>query len=95
MSSHTSGPWSVETKGSRHFIDGEDGLTVAYLDRRGVRDEKEIEANAHLIAAAPDLLTALVALVGEYDLGEVDLEPEDLAKLEAARAAIAKAEGRA
>jgi hypothetical protein len=49
------------------------------------------EANARLIAAAPDLLNALMALVGEADLGEVDLGDDDRVKLEHARAAIAKA----
>ena len=56
---HTPGPWSVETKGSRHFIDGADELTVAYVDRAGVRERQTYEANAQLIAAAPDLLEAL------------------------------------
>ena len=58
---HTPGPWDVEPKGSRHFVDGADGLTVAYLDRAGVRERSEIEANARLIAAAPTLLEALEA----------------------------------
>lgn len=49
------------------------------------------EANARLIAAAPDLLAALVAIVGEIDdLGDVDESNEDRALLDAARAAIAK-----
>ena len=54
---------------------------------------EESAANARLIAAAPDLLAALEALVGEADLGEVDLDDDDRAKLEQARAAIAKATG--
>ena len=60
---HTKGPWEIETKGSRHFIDGADQLTVAYVDRAGVRDRQEIEANARLIAAAPDLLAALIEML--------------------------------
>lgn len=40
-----------------------------------------------------ELLAALEALVGEADLGEVDLESEDAAKLENARAAIQRAKG--
>ena len=59
---HTPGPWDVEPKGSRHFVDGADGLTVAYLDRAGVRERAEIEANARLIAAAPELLAALESI---------------------------------
>ena len=52
----TPGPWTVTPKGSKHFIDGPDGLTVAYLDRPG---ERPSLANARLIAAAPELLAAL------------------------------------
>ena len=59
---HTPGPWDVEPKGSRHFVDGADGLTVAYLDRAGVRERAEIEANARLIAAAPTMFDYLTLL---------------------------------
>lgn len=50
------------------------------------RTEGETEANAHLIAAAPDLLEALkgVMAIADRKTDEFDL----------ARAAIAKAEGR-
>ena len=92
---HPPGPWSVETKGSRHFIDGADELTVAYVDRAGVRERQTYEANAQLIAAAPDLLEALKRLIGEHaDLGQVDLCGEERDAIEQAREALAKAEGR-
>lgn len=52
QSQHTPTPWEIETKGSKHFIDGSDGLTVAYLDRSGVREKGEIEANAAFIVTA-------------------------------------------
>ena len=90
---HTPGPWDTEPKGSRHFVDGADGLTVAYLDRAGVRERAEIEANACLIAAAPtmfDLLTAadrLEELTGE----NLAVYARTFAAL--ARAAIARATG--
>lgn len=90
---HTPGPWDVEPKGSRHFVDGADGLTVAYLDRAGVRERAEIEANARLIAAAPELLNLLTAadrlevLTGE----NLAVYARTFAAL--ARAAIAKATG--
>lgn len=57
---------------------------------RDIPNQREL---ATLFAAAPELLEALEALVGEADLGEVDLEPEELEKLERARAAISKAKG--
>ena len=95
---HTPGPWDVETKGSRHFVDGADGLTVAYLDRAGVREKTEIEANARLIASAPELLAAL-----EKALASIEGQAELLrhcgaaygigATLAQARAAIARATG--
>ena len=90
---HTPGPWDTEPKGSRHFVDGADGLTVAYLDRAGVRERAEIEANARLIASAPtmfDLLTAadrLEELTGE----NLAVYARTFAAL--ARATIAKATG--
>jgi hypothetical protein len=48
-------------------------------------------ADAHLIAAAPDLLAALCDLLDEADLNEVD--EYTAPKIEAARAAIARATG--
>jgi hypothetical protein len=49
-----------------------------------------------LIAVNTDLLIALKRLVGDHaDLGEVDLVAEERDALDFARAAIAKAEGRA
>jgi len=91
---HTPGPWDVEPKGSRHFVDGADGLTVAYLDRAGVRERAEIEANALLIASAPDLLEALERISTAYD--ETLHHPIAAPLLQAiygARAAIARATG--
>ena len=91
---HTPGPWDVEPKGSRHFVDGADGLTVAYLDRAGVRERAEIEANALLIASAPDLLEALERISTAYD--ETLRHPIAAPLLQAiygARAAIARATG--
>jgi hypothetical protein len=99
---HTTGPWDVETKGSRHFVDGADGLTVAYLDRAGVREKTEIEANAMLIASAPDLLAALAGCADalreagkDFARANPHAVRPNLYELheQAARAAIAKATG--
>jgi hypothetical protein len=52
--------------------------------------------NAQLIAAAPDLLAALLRIVGEHaDLGEIDLSTDEREALEQGRAAIRKAQGNA
>ena len=100
---HTPGPWSVETKGSRHFIDGADELTVAYVDRAGVRERQTYEANAHLIAAAPELLAALHlariainadALADSANNGSSWFKARAVA-LDKIDAAISKAEGQA
>jgi hypothetical protein len=53
----------------------------------------EAVANARLIAAAPDLLAALRELADVSRAYLEHMDAEDLAALEAARAAIAKAEG--
>ena len=91
--SHTPGPWDVEPKGSRHFVDGADGLTVAYLDRAGVRERIEIEANALLIAAAPELIEALEAVLPDLEHYVATHGPGPDKRLAIARAAIAKAKG--
>lgn len=89
---HTPGPWNW----AKSDIDGKYSIygngPLAYCGDTGAVDG-DGEANARLIAAAPDLLAALEALVGEADLGEVDLDDDDRAKLEQARTAIAKATG--
>ena len=59
--------------------------------------KQEHEANATLIAAAPDLLAACRAFVGAYHLDSAADEPVSRAMAEAysaATAAIAKAEGK-
>jgi hypothetical protein len=63
-------------------------------------DQRQIEANAHLIAAAPDLLAALETLLDHYtalvncgDCG--NWNPESEPEVITARATIAKARGAA
>ena len=99
---HTPGPWDVEPKGSRHFVDGADGLTVAYLDRAGVREKTEIEANARLISSAPELLSALAGCADalreagkDFARANPHAVRPNLYELheQAARAAIARATG--
>lgn len=84
---HTLGPWMA------------DSGTFAVVSSKGQVAEcgdcldmsvAERAANAALIAAAPDLLAALKALVCAVDGGEECIEDERLA---ACRAAIARAEG--
>ena len=56
-------------------------------------DENERIANAHLIAAAPDLLSALQEMISVFqDHEQYDEESAEVISM--ARAAIAKAEGK-
>ena len=102
---HTPGPWKVGYKNeSGRYIEAPDGYVavVHYWSR----SDEEMEANARLIAAAPDLLEALIWMVENDDTNEGD-EPVDLLGgeswneynaywidgLNRARSAIAKATG--
>ena len=93
MNKHTTGPWRyVRENGSpttgQHMIAG---IVPGYLAE--VRDcgRGEVEANARLIAAAPDLLNALVAIMDMRDKCFIPNEGnwwDDMAN-----SAIAKARG--
>ena len=108
--SYTPGPWmlgrsgNLTNQGQRPIVSAdEDGLRIALVDLQSetVRknawqaDDPEREANAALIAAAPELLEALEKI---YDLADLEPDAPDDSKREAladisieARAAIAKA----
>lgn len=64
----------------------------------GVSDEGELEANARLIAAAPELLATMKSCdeaFADWQVGQIPGRPDDiLALVTRLRAAIAKAEGR-
>lgn len=90
MSAHTPGPWEIRryprVGGSTKDLMGNGGGFVVKLD--GASD-----ANARLIAAAPELLEALKALVVMDKQLLESCGIGDTAVLIQARAAIAKAEG--
>ena len=90
MNKHTPGPW--------HWLGGAIGIawegqggeahqlfTIANLEPPSSDNLEEWKANARLLAAAPELLTALVALLDELDPDQFHYEAE--------RAVIAKATG--
>lgn len=86
---HTPGPWK-DTDRNDH-PKAMDGYVKIDAERQGIAyvfgdTKSEREANAHLIAAAPELLAVLRILVQQ------EWHPH-LSTLDAARAAIAKAEG--
>jgi hypothetical protein len=90
---HTSGPWHVGLKPGP-IVYSEHGEQVANLFEPLI-DEKENKANARLIAASPELLDALLSIVGSGFPVEDEYGNEHWAISEKqraiARAAIAKA----
>lgn len=108
MSAHTPGPWwpskdsagvwGVRTIRSLDYPDEVGGEWGAYVcmgigDHTSDRTRGNEEANARLIAAAPDLLEALRDLMG-WIPGEAHWHTKAPSEaLERARAAIAKATG--
>ena len=96
MSTHTKGPWVVDGSGIRAIVRGVDVTIVAVRHRLAAEVH---EANARMIAAAPELLDALQALYAgpcsAYDEPErtrisMNVSREAFKKMEAA---IAKATG--
>jgi len=91
---HTPGPWKLNSLDSGTNDDGTiigPNNTVITADIFG-RNAEEAEANAHLIEAAPDMLTALKAIHAAYNSGDVGWD--EVGKLiDKSYGAIAKAEG--
>jgi hypothetical protein len=89
MSNHTKGPWRIDG----NYIAGTDAKTVAIIGNVDTChfpvDEDEATPNAHLIAAAPEMLEAL-----EYARGIIAMKlGERSAHLNPLDAAITKAKG--
>ncbi len=92
-SKHTPGPWNW----AKSDINGRYSIyrngPLAYCGDTTAVDG-DGEANARLIAAAPDLLVALQSFDDAFShYCDGDPSPEEWAALKAARAAIAKATG--
>jgi hypothetical protein len=108
LSAHTPGPWEIDTRiGLRIWGNPGRVCTIPLGDCKTVQKMREADANAKLIAAAPDLLAALIKcadnLAAEIEarasivqhpamLHQYEL---DMIPVKAARAAIAKATGAA
>ena len=98
---HTPGPWRIEEQSREWFARTNHAYRVVSNNKptyfvASVEGWGDIcKANAHLIAAAPELLEALKAMVASYDgIRDGLTSPVVIAKLRMADAAIAKAEGR-
>jgi hypothetical protein len=62
---HTPGPWAIDNL--RIWASGQEEYTIAIIPMDGYSPH-QMQANARLIAAAPDLLEALGILVKEIDI---------------------------
>ena len=99
MSKHTPGPWVFEARDGDHPLNDQDGwgcdglwaVDGGFILGAGPGWDSSYvapdDADARLIAAAPELLEALVDLVAFYPPDSTD------AAVTSARAAIAKATG--
>jgi hypothetical protein len=88
---HTPGPWFAKRAGDGGYFEwyvGRDGENSIAEDITDPVTRDPSEANAHLIAAAPELLGALKMML------EGGLEGPTSQAIETALATIAKAEGR-
>ena len=95
MSNHTPGPWVVGRKLTPNGVYTVDGELIANTHsamRSLLRDEQiaEQDANVRLIAAAPELLAALRAMLSVCGCGTA----LDCSVCNSARAAILQAEGK-
>jgi hypothetical protein len=102
LTEHSPGPWNSSCYGDGSFIvRGHYGRIVCTRDRVPFPRREESEANARLIAAAPELLEALQkareyvakvngSIVGAIGHDNTIVKPD----LDLIDAAIAKAEGR-
>ena len=84
---HTPGPWNCNRSSASGYdiVCSENSPTDVCVISRRDKTTGEIDANARLLAAAPDLLAALIGVVKVADRATVEFD--------AARAAIVKAEG--
>ena len=81
---HTPGPWTVDNQ----YIHGPDGIRFLAVAGDGAG-----QANARLIAAAPELIEALEAVLPDLEHYVATHGPGPDKRLAIARAAIAKARG--
>lgn len=93
---HTEGPWSLNKQYADIEVRGpaDSGVLIAVMSPWGIAADTPSpqEANARLIAAAPELLEALQLVVDKLG-SDFELYREQQFAIDTARAAIAKATG--
>ena len=101
---HTPGPWSASSDDKLNperaygitvpWNDGDERGTVVIAEITHADSAERAKADARLIAAAPDLLAACRAALACPEMNWQEMDDVSRAAVNAARAAIAKAEGR-
>lgn len=96
QATHTPGPWEAHTYGDksvsvRHYLGM--GLNQPVCEMHPGKTPAERNANARLIAAAPELLAALEEMTATFGWQAPNANPAVDASIAAARAAINKATG--
>lgn len=99
MIGHTPGPWYAEGSdiGSAENITV--GVAIAGRTDDGYISHAQVQANANLMAAAPELLEALRLAADAIDLAQAQVDSDNdrynlCKRLVAVKRALAKAEGR-
>ena len=88
---HTPGPWTVEDSSVTALVDSENSQTYIAPICEVDQEWAMADANAHLIAAAPDLLAALEDVAAELDARGKVFDGDETA--DRVRAVIAKVTG--
>jgi hypothetical protein len=86
---HTPGPWTA----LKTVVAMKQNLKVGVLTGKIDFPAEELEANARLIAAAPELLEALEYVSMNLGLGQGQIDPKIVELQKTMKAAIAKAKG--
>ena len=78
MANYTPGPWSVGRKTGTLVFAGDDGGNGDFICEVSGEDTPRAvnEANARLIAAAPDLMSIVYGLIGVADRMDYDPDSE-------------------
>ena len=92
MTAHTPGPWNRQKSYATFYVEARlpDGLIQEVAAIGPTQHTEQQEANAKLIAAAPDLLAALNAMMTHMGMDEDEWNKPTF---DQARSAIAKATG--
>lgn len=89
---HTPGPWDVD--GRDIFCRLHSGSSIKVVVAKVAGSDDEADANARLIAAAPEMLEALQIAEELHQVGVLNADEELLRRVkESRRAAIAKSGG--